>query len=54
MFYKSKQIGHRQKESPEMFFKKLCFQKFCKINRKTPVSESLFNKVVRPRPATLL
>ena len=30
---------------PEVFCKKRCFQKFCKIRRKTPVPESLFNKV---------
>ena len=34
--------------------KKGCFEKFCNIHRKTPVLESLFNKVVDLRPAILL
>ena len=34
--------GDVQKQSPDVFCKKRCSQKFCKIHRKTPVSESLF------------
>ena len=34
-----------QKQPPEVFYWNRCSQKFCKIRRKTPVSESLFNKV---------
>ena len=34
-----------QKQSPEVFCKKSCSQKVCKFHRKTPVLESLFNKV---------
>ena len=33
------------KQTPEAFCKKGCFQKFCNIHRKTPVLESIFNKV---------
>ena len=39
---------------PEVFFKKRCSWKFHKIDRKTPVPETLFNKVAGLRPATLL
>ena len=39
-----------QKQPPDVLCKKRCSQKF---HRKTPVPESLFNKV-RPQPATLL
>ena len=31
-----------QKQSPEVFYNKSVFRKFCKIPRKTPVPESLF------------
>ena len=34
-----------QKQPPELFCKKKAFEKFCKFYRKTPVLESLFNKV---------
>ena len=34
-----------QKQPPEVFYWNRCSQKFCKIRWKTPVSESLFNKV---------
>ena len=44
----------QQKQPPEVFCKKRCSQTFCKIHRKTPVSESLFNKDEGLRPATLL
>ena len=37
-----------------MFYKKQCSVKFYKIHRKTPVSESIFNKVAGLRPATAL
>ena len=43
-----------QKQPPEVFCKKRCSWKFRKIHRKTPVPESLFNKVAGLRPATLL
>ena len=41
-FLSNKQSSHIQKQSPEVFFKKRCSQKFRKIHRKTPVPESLF------------
>ena len=41
-----------QKQPPEVFCKKRCSYKFRKIDRKTPVSESLFNKDVDLTPAT--
>ena len=34
-----------QKKPPEVFYEKSCSQKFHTIHRKTPVPESLFNKV---------
>ena len=43
-----------QKQPPDGFCKKSYSWKFCKTHRKTPVPESLFNKVAGPRPATLL
>ena len=39
------QFSYHQKQSQEVVSKKRCFQKFRKIHRKTPVPESLFNKV---------
>ena len=45
---------YNQKQLPEVFYKKRCSYKFRKIHRKTPVPESLFNKVAALRPATLL
>ena len=41
-----------QKQPPEVFYKKRCSDKFHKIHRKTPVSESFFNKVAGLRPGT--
>ena len=41
----SGKCGKKQKESPEVFFKKMCFQKFRKIYKKTPVPESLFRRI---------
>ena len=38
----------------QMFFKDRSSYKFCKVHRKTPVSEFLCNKVADPEPATLL
>ena len=35
-------IVDQQKQPLEVFYKKGCFLKCCKIQRKTPVSESLF------------
>ena len=46
-----------RKQSPGVFYKKSFSWKFRKIHGKTPVSESLFNKVAGlqvSRPATLL
>ena len=34
-----------QKQRPEVFYKKDFLKKICYINRKTPVFESLFDKV---------
>ena len=39
---------------PRRFLLKRCSRKFGNINRKTPVSEFLFNKVTDRRPVTLL
>ena len=35
-----------KKQASEMFYKESYSKKFCNIHRNTPVSESLFNKVV--------
>ena len=43
-----------QKQPPELFCRKRCSYKFCKIHRKTPVPEPLFSKVVGQRPVTFL
>ena len=53
-FYVITHLDLIQKQPPEMFCKKRCSQKFHKIHKKTPVPESLFNKVAGLRPATLL
>ena len=45
-----KQPTALEKQPTEMFCKKSCSQKFCKIHRKTPAPEYFFNKV---RAATL-
>ena len=37
--------GESQKESTEVFYKKICSYKFHNIHKKTPMLESLFNKV---------
>ena len=34
-----------EKQPPKVFYKKSCSEKFRKIHRKTPLLESLFNKV---------
>ena len=34
-----------QKQPPEALYKKSCFQKFRKVQSKTPVSESFLNKL---------
>ena len=44
----------KQKKRKEKKNKKMYSYKFRKIHRKTPVPESLFNKVAGLRPATLL
>ena len=41
----SKGSGKGQKQPPAVFYEKSFSQKFCNIRRKTPVLESLFNKV---------
>ena len=38
-----------QNLSPEVFYEKRCSQKFQKIHRKTPVPESLFKQICRPK-----
>ena len=38
------------KQPPEVFCKKRCSQKYRQYHRKTPVLESLFNKVAGPKP----
>ena len=38
-------LSNWQKQLPEVFYKKSCSQKFPNIHRKTPVLESLFQKV---------
>ena len=43
-----------KKQPPEVFCRNRFCYKFRKIHRKTPVPESLFNKVAGLRPATLL
>ena len=43
-----------KKQRPEVFCRNRFSYKFRKIHRKTPVPESLFNKVAVLRPATLL
>ena len=53
-FYVITHLDLIQKQPPEVFCKKRCSQKFHKIHKKTPVPESLFNKVAGLRPATLL
>ena len=43
-----------QKQPPDVFCKKNPLLEISNIHRKTPVPESLFNKVVNLRSATLL
>ena len=43
-----------EKQPPEVFYKKRCSYKFCKIHRKTPSPESFFYKAAGLRRATLL
>ena len=45
---------HFQKQPPEVSYKERCSWKFCKILKKTPVPEPLFNKVAGLRLAILL
>ena len=51
--WKHVSLGLEQKQPPEVFYIKRCFEKFRNVFRKTPVQESLYNKVAG-RPATLL
>ena len=39
---KQRKKNQKQKQPPEVFCKKRCLYKFCKILRKTPMPESLF------------
>ena len=41
------------KQPPEVFYKESCSKKICKTQSKTPVPESLYNKVAS-QSATLL
>ena len=50
----SSQMLVSQKQPPEVFCNNRCSQKYRKIYRKTPVPESLLNKVAGLTPATLL
>ena len=43
-----------QKQPFKVFFTVSVFKSFCKIYRKIPVLESLFNKIARFRSATLI
>ena len=43
--YFFKQLYHWQKQPPELFCKKRYSKIFCKLHRKRPVLQSLFNKV---------
>ena len=48
IFVWSLQRGHKNffwDIEPEVFYKKSCSKNFCNIHRKTPVVDSLFNKV---------
>ena len=45
---------YTQKQPPKVFFKKRCSQKFRKIHRKIPVSDTFFLITLQARPATLL
>ena len=47
-------VINKQKQPLEVFNKKRCSQKFCKIHRKTPGTRVCFNKVAGLRPVTLL
>ena len=40
-----------KRQLPEVLYKRRCSNKFCKIHRKTPVLEPLFNKVTGLTPA---
>ena len=44
-YFSSFKVYNKQKQLPEMFSKKRCFEKFHKVHRKTSVPESLFDKV---------
>ena len=43
-----------QKQRPELFSKKRCFYKFREIRRKTPVPETLFDKVAGGRTTAIV
>ena len=47
-------LNMTKKQPLKMFYKRRCSLRFHKVHRKTPVPDSLFNKVEGPRPATLL
>ena len=52
--YKKSNQSQKQKQPPEGFYKKGALKKFHKVHLKTPVLESLFNRVPGLMPATLL
>ena len=43
-----------EKQPPKVFYKKSCSEKFRKIHRKTPLLESLFNKVVAQKACNFI
>ena len=52
-FSKLQSTGKQQKQTPKVFYKKGCSKKFRNIHRKTPVLESLFNKVAKLKACRL-
>ena len=46
--------GRIAEQPPEVFCKKMCSQKFCKIHRKTPVPKSFFLKSCSPQACNFL
>ena len=51
--FRRKKILTARYSRREVFCKKDVLEKFCKTRSKTPVAESLFNKVTGLRPANL-
>ena len=42
-------LNKKQKQPPEVFFRKTCSQKLCKVHRKTPVPESFSVTLLKTR-----